>query len=379
MPINAGYEFENAKKKYENAKTLEAKLAGLQEMYSTVPKHKGTENIRAELSKKIALIRHDIEKAAEQKSKRGSGETLAVKKEGCGQIVLVGFPNSGKSTILKALTNADVQIDSHPFTTLKPEIGMMPYLGTQIQLVEIPAIIEGSSGGKANGLQLLSLVRTADAAVLVLNGESPQSEFETLLHELKEVGIHLNSHRPRITIQATETKGISIAGKQFLKIPADEFSLFLKNQGIHNASVIIEEDITTMQQLFDSLNEKLVYKKAFALINFHGQLPRPVDGIRFPTFSFSKPDELKLLSNEFFDLLGAVLVYTKKPGSEPDLQSPMVLKKNSTVSELANHLHKDLAKNLRHAKLYGKNAKFPGQRIQKEYVLQHQDIIEIQA
>jgi len=110
MPINAGYEFENAKRKYEEAQTPEAKLAALQEMYTTVPKHKGTENIRAELSKKIALMKREIEKQAEQKSKRGGGESLAVKKEGCAQIVLIGFPNSGKSTCLKNLTKLDGKI-----------------------------------------------------------------------------------------------------------------------------------------------------------------------------------------------------------------------------------------------------------------------------
>ncbi|MDO8625104.1 MAG: GTP-binding protein, partial [Candidatus Diapherotrites archaeon] len=104
MTVNAGYEFEAAKTKYENATTPEAKLAALQEMYTTVPKHKASENMRAELSKKIALAKHEIEKQSEQKSKRGSGESLAVKKEGAGQIVVIGLPNAGKSTVLHALT-----------------------------------------------------------------------------------------------------------------------------------------------------------------------------------------------------------------------------------------------------------------------------------
>src|SRR3989338_2533516 len=379
MPINAGYEFENAKRKYEEAQTPEAKLAALQEMYTTVPKHKGTENIRAELSKKIALMKREIENQAEQKSKRGGGESLAVKKEGCAQIVLIGFPNSGKSTCLKNLTNADVEVSAFPFTTVKPQIGMMMIEGAKVQLVEVPALIEGSSQGKANGPQLLSVIRTADAVVLVLDADNAKNEFEILLKELEQAGIHLNRHRPKIIIKTGDTKGISIGGKQFLKIPQDELVEFLKNHGMHNASVIIEEEINNLAQVFEAQDERLVYQKAFAILNFKGNTPRPIDGIRFPTFPVSNEKEFGQLKPEFFGLLEMVRVYTKRPGQKPDTDSPLVLKKGSTIMDLAGHLHKDFAKYLKHAKLFGKNAKFEGQRIQQDYDLHDGDIVEIQS
>ncbi len=379
MTVNASFEFERARIKYEQATSPEAKLAGLQEMYSTAPHHKGSENLRAEISKKIALMKREVEKQAEQKAKRGGGDNLAVKKEGCGQIVLIGMPNSGKSTVLKQLTNVEVEVSDYPFSTIKPEIGMIPFEGAKIQLVEVPALIEGSADGKANGPQLLSVIRTADAVIMMLDAENAKTEFETLQKELKEAGIFLNRHRPKIHIKIGQTKGISIAGKQFLKIPLDTLIEFLKNNGMHNASVIIEEDLTHLNEVFEALNERLVYKKAFAMLNFKGKIPHPVDGIRFPQFAISTPTDLNRLKPEIFGLLDMVLVYTKRPGQKPDLNSPLVLKKGSTITDLAEQLHKDFAKNLKHAKLFGPNAKFEGQRIQQEYLLQNKDIIEIQA
>jgi small GTP-binding protein len=379
MAVNAGYEFENAKKKYEDAQTMEAKLAALQEMYTTVPKHKASENIRAELSKKIAQTKRDIEKQAEQKSKRGAGESLAVKKEGAGQVVLIGLPNSGKSTVLHALTGVDVEISDYPYTTIKPEIGMMAFEGTKIQLVEIPALMAGSADGKANGPQLLSLIRTADAVVVVLDGADAVNEFDTLQAELTKAGIFLNRSRPRIQVKPTNTKNISIAGKQFLKIPFDEFVTFLKHNGYPHCDVVIEEDLTDLAQVFEALDERLMYKKSIALLNFKGTGIRPVDGIRFKTASFSDPTELQALKPDLFALLEKVKVYTKRPGQKPDLNSPLVLKKGATIVDLANDLHKDFAANLKHAKLFGPNAKFEGQRIPQDYALQDNDVVEIQA
>ena len=109
MPINAGYEYFEAEKKFQTAKSAEERLAALKEMLKTVPKHKGTETLIAEINKRIKKTREEIEKKQEQKKKAGA-KSLSVKKEGAGQIVLVGLPNSGKSTVLKELTNANVEI-----------------------------------------------------------------------------------------------------------------------------------------------------------------------------------------------------------------------------------------------------------------------------
>ncbi|KHO54296.1 MAG: hypothetical protein QT12_C0033G0007 [archaeon GW2011_AR21] len=172
MSTNVSIEFEKARKKHQDARTDLERLQALLEMKSACPSHKGGENLKADILKRISRLKADIEKQKTQKAKKGSGASIAVKKEGAGQIVLVGMPNSGKSTLLKALTGVEVQIAPFEFTTIKPEKGMMKFEQVQVQLVELPAIIQGSSEGKANGTQVISLARNADAVCLVLNSNN---------------------------------------------------------------------------------------------------------------------------------------------------------------------------------------------------------------
>ncbi|MBU0636198.1 50S ribosome-binding GTPase [Candidatus Micrarchaeota archaeon] len=377
MPANVSFEFERARIKYEQANSPQAKLEALQEMARYAPKHKGGENLRAEISRKIAKAKKEIEKAAEQAAKRGGGASLSVKKEGAGQIVLMGLPNSGKSTVLKALTGVRVEIADYPFTTTKPQVGMMDFFGSRIQIVELPAIVEGSASGKALGTQLLAIARSADAVLLVVNHETAVHETKILLEECKKTNIRLNETKPKIKIQTGSYKGLSVSGKKFLKFPLSELESFLKTQGIHNAAVILEESIKSLQQVQDALDNRLVFKKAMVLENFRG---KPIQKTTVPaifTISFSIPSQLEAHKKDFFALLDKVLVYTKRPSMKADLTEPLVLSNKSTVADLARLVHKEVAQKIRHAKLYGKNAKFKGQKVPRNYKLKNFDIIEI--
>lgn len=375
MPINAGFEFERARIKFEQANSPDAKLAALLEMQSTAPKHKGSENLRRELSKKIANLRREIEKQKEQQAKKGAGISYNVKKEGAGQIVLVGLPNSGKSTLLKALTGVNVEIAAHEFTTTKPEIGTMVFKGTRVQLVEVPAIIEGSAEGKANGTQFLSIIRNADAVVLVLDAEKAEAEFRTIISELAKAKIRLNEKKPEIKIEQSEYRGISVAGKQFLKMPFDKLEQLLKSLGYHNASVVLNEEIKSAGKILQALDEGIVYKRAIAIINKKKETCGMATIPGFECLAFEK-EKIEELKQKIFGLLEKVIVYTKKPGQPADLNEPLVLKKGTTVEDVAGILHKDFAKNLKYVKVWG-SSKFAGQRVSKNYKLQDFDTIEI--
>ncbi len=189
MPANVTIEFEKAKLEYQQASSPEAKLAGLLKMRSMAPSHKGGENLRKDISKKISHLRKEIERKKKQEKKKGSRSGIAVKKEGIGQIVLVGLPNSGKSTLLNKLTGAATKVASYPFTTKKPTVAMMDYFGGKVQIVELPGIVQGSSQGKADGLQILSIARNSDAIVLVARSAYEQQQLEK---ELGQSGISLN-------------------------------------------------------------------------------------------------------------------------------------------------------------------------------------------
>lgn len=358
MPTNVSIEFQKAKSKYESASTLAERIAALQEMRRTAPHHKGAENLRAEISARMAKLRREAEKQREQAKKTAGGGSLNIRKEGAGQVVLVGMPNSGKSTLLKALTRADVEISEYAFTTKKPEVGMMGFEGAKVQLVEVPALIEGSSEGKANGTQLLSLIRNADAVVLVVRNIG---EERTLLNELRKANILVNEKKPDIQIKPTKFKGITIAGRKNLAGMAEkELADFLKGMGIYNASVILNERATA-EKIARVLEGKVAYKNAITvnLDDYKG-----------------KGENLEKLKTGIFGLLGRIIVYTKKPGHEVARDEPLVAKEGATVEDVANTLHKDFASGLRYARVWG-SAKYPGQRVSRDYVLQNRDIIEI--
>ncbi|MFH1751691.1 MAG: GTPase [archaeon] len=395
MPANVSIEFSKAQAKYEQAKSLTDKILALQEMRSTAPAHKGGENIRSEIARKIALTKKEIEKQRDQQKRLAStdGRTLTVKKEGVGQVTLVGCPNSGKSWLLKKLTNADVLIASYPFTTKKPVQGMMNYNNAWIQLVEIPGIITDSSKGKADGLKLLSIIRNCDAIGIVLDNNNALSELELILIELNNALIKVGKNKPKIIIKKSNFKGIQITGKKFLKTNPEKLKEFLINAGLRHCDVILEEE-TTLEKVADSLNPRITFKKGIILLSnkFNSKLNKKELELKkkelerivkekeldLKITELNEKTDWKKLNSDLFLLLEKKLVFTKKPGGKPDYNDPLVLKKNDTVRNVAKQLHKDFARNLKYVKVWG-SSKFPGQRVKLDYKLKNMDVIEIYA
>lgn len=358
MPSNVSVEYCLAQKKYYAARTPEERLAALLEMKSSAPSHKGAENLRSDLNKRIAELRSEIERNKSRSAKRGTGSaSMYVRKEGIGQIVIVGLPNSGKSWLINRLVGKEIsEVTSYPFATKVPVPGMMFYDGALIQLVELPAIIEGSSEGKAQGKEVMGLIRNADAILFTINSEEQK---EVLINELKKAHIFVNKTKPPIAIKASSFVGIQISGKENLAFGVDQLEQYLKNSGFINSQVIVSGRINSLSEVAEAMNEKVCYKKAIFVnpnsINEHSIVD---------------------LRDQLFLLLGKILVFTKKPGAVADLNAPLALEKNSTVFDLAKTLHKDFAKNLKFARVWG-STKFGGQRVGPEYVLKNKDVVEI--
>ncbi|MFH1544888.1 MAG: GTPase [archaeon] len=379
MPANVSIDFIKAQEKFENAKTDSEKLAALIEMKSKAPKHKGGENLRAELSKKLAQLKSKMERQRKSPAKKGSAPSLHVKKEGIGQAILVGMPNSGKSFLLNKLTNVNVEVRDYPFTTTKPEVGMMNYNEAGVQVVEAPAIIEGSAKGKANGTQILSVVRNSDAIVFVLEDGVAEEQLRILLNELNKVNVKVSESKPLIDVKVSEFPGINISGEKFLKVKREELIDFLKGLGYFKANVILNE-ATTLEKVAEVLDARIVYKKSLIILTkwkekkknrkFRNLNNKVMD------FVYLEEDNLDELKEKIFLLLDRILIFTKKPGEEVDFSEPMVLDKGSTVEGVARKLHKDFARNLKFVKVWG-SSKFPGQRVSKKYELKNNDVIEI--
>lgn len=187
MPVNATYEFDLAKKKFEQASDTKEKLQGLQEMLAALPKHKGTEKIQKELKTKISKYRELLKK--EKSIKKGSHQ-LSIKKEGAATVCILGISNSGKSSLLSKLTNAKPKISEYEFTTTKPEMGIIDYKGIKIQLIEMPPIVKNYEQ-MDKGPLFLSFIRNGDLLIFLLNLNKNQKEQLKLLYsELKDNDIH---------------------------------------------------------------------------------------------------------------------------------------------------------------------------------------------
>jgi uncharacterized protein len=188
MPINADYKYFAAEAKYQDAKTASDKLKALREMLSTAPTHKGGERLRADIKRRIAQVREDIDRGKKSAGKRGS---LSIHREGAAQIMFLGLPNSGKSTLLSKLSGKKVKIAEYKFTTTKPEVRAIPYENLWLQAIEIPAVYDGFAESKM-GRQFLSVVRNSDFVVVVCKEFADIAKVQA---ELKKVNILLRKEK----------------------------------------------------------------------------------------------------------------------------------------------------------------------------------------
>lgn len=358
MSTNASIDYGVAQNKYHAAKSPEEKLAALMEMQTYAPKHKGAEKLRYDLTKKIAEYRSEIERLKASAPKHGGGSSsMYIKKDGTGQIVIVGLPNSGKSWLLNKIVGKEITpVTPYPFATKVPAPGMFEYDNSLVQLVELPAIIEGSSDGKAQGKEIIGIIRNADAILFTITDDSQK---EVLINELAKSYVYLNRTRPPIVVKGSSFPEVQISGKEFLAFPVEQLEQYLKNSGYTNSQVLISGKINSISEVAEALNETIVYKKAI-FVN-----PYTVDD-----------HSLSDLKDKLFLMLNKILVFTKKPGADADTSDPLSLEKDSTVYDLAKLLHKDFAKNLKFAKVWG-STKFPGQRVGPDYILKNKDIVEI--
>ena len=177
MPVNPGIEYKKAEREFTEANTVEEKIKALQNMLRTAPSHKGSEVLRANIKTRLAKYRALMEK--EQKQKKGKASKYSIKKEGAAQVIIIGTPNSGKSTLLTKLTNAKPEIKPYPFTTKEPEIGVIDYDGIKVQLIEIPAFTKNFVE-REHGTAFLGIIKQADLIVILYNNEK---EKQLILNE----------------------------------------------------------------------------------------------------------------------------------------------------------------------------------------------------
>lgn len=328
MPANLTADYMAAEKRFKAAVTPQEKVDALQEMLRTIPKHKGTEKMQADIKRRLSQMR----KEAQKKGGAAKFSGVTVKKSGEGQVVLVGPPNSGKSTIVKNLTAAEPEVADYPFTTRMPTPGMMYYENVQIQLVDLPPIADGYIES-----WLPQIIRVADAALLVLSFHNDDilSFYEDTVRILKEHKIVLS--RKNQPSEEERERGIAY-------VPTVMVANKMDTSGAREIRAIFNE---LFGEPFDTLEINAIEETS-------------LDQIRF----------------KLFDFLELVRVYAKEPGKQASKERPFVFRRGDTLYEMAYAIHSDFAEHLKTAKVWGAG-KFDGQLINKDYVLQDEDIIEL--
>nr|WP_216604206.1 TGS domain-containing protein [Acidianus sp. RZ1] len=337
-----------------DAKTPEEKIKAIQEFLSYVPKHKGTENLVYWAKRRLAELKEESEK--QRKKSKSGGVSFFVEKEGAGQVVVLGRSEL-KDPLIRKLTN--VKQDPRDL----PVPSMTFYEDVGIQLVNPPSIILGSRliVGK-----IMGLIRNADSIFMVVADENEFLRFKDFLDSNNVI---LGKPRGKVAIERLRSgkEGIRIINMgKLIGTNENEIRDYIRDFGIKSAIIKIMGE-ASLDDVEKSLFEGISYKPTvvFSLRKFS------VNNIPVIT-----PYEIDYLSKYLFDSLDVIRIYTKEPWEEPS-KDPMILKGGSTVLDVAKKLHSSLFENFKYARVWGKSAKFPGQKVGEEHVLQDKDIVEI--
>ena len=328
MAANLTPQYLEAEADYKRAQSAAERLECLKRMYSLLPKHKASEKLQADLKTRISEAKKEIEQ--ERKSPKKVGVSHKIPKQGAGQYLVLGAPNTGKSRLLTRLTRAAPEVAPYPFTTREPHAGMMDWEDVRVQLIDTPPITADYLEG-----YLSSMVRAADAALLMVDLSEDDGPFtaESVIEQLAKTKTVLVGQAPAIIDDPSfhYTKTLLVANKIDLPGAADRLEV--------------------VRELF---------------------------GPRFPmhVISAEQGTGLEELRTEIYRFLNVIRVYTRQPGKPPDLASPFTCPTGSTLLEMAALVHRDFAQGLKSARIWGTGV-YDGQTIKRDHVLHDKDIVEL--
>nr|KXH77553.1 MAG: hypothetical protein AM324_00245 [Candidatus Thorarchaeota archaeon SMTZ1-83] len=389
LPTNVSPEFDKQRQIYEDTEDLVQRIAELEKLLSLAPRHKGAERMVGDYRKKLAQLKAKLEKQREQERARKGGrgaEEGVVRKEGAGQVCLIGVTNSGKSTLINAVTNAELEVGDYPFTTPLPTPAMLTLEDINIQLVEIPGLFEGSNESGI-GRQALSVARNTDCIALVIDlSQDIETQMSIILGELDSARIRLNREKTSVRIERVGLGGHMIYGAQNFQGDIEEVKEYLKACKISNVIVRFQKP-ATFQQLVDAMDASVAYVRAL-IIATKGDAPGSEGrfeeleekyGERFEIIPVSaeKRENLDGMTWALYDHLDILRVYTKIPGKKRE-DKPIVLPEGSIVEDAAAKVHKELfVERFRAAVIYREKDKIKRRQVGLNYPLEDGDVLQL--
>ncbi|HEV2316776.1 MAG TPA: GTPase [Thermoplasmata archaeon] len=361
--------------------SLEEQITEVEEEIRNTQYNKATSLHIGKLRAKLAVLRIEREKRA--RAKGGGGVSYGVRKSGHATVGLVGYPSTGKSTLLNAITGAASEIGAYDFTTLTIIPGMLHYGGAAIQILDMPGLVPGAAKGRGRGREVLSVVRSLDLILFLVDPE--HTDFQGLVNELENSGIRINSRPPRIVITPADRGGLTVTSTVKLTHLVDGGAAqIVREFGLHNASIVFREDATA-DQLIDALAGNRVYLRAILAVNKSDLLAgggeekmrqklRPY----VPVFISARARQgMPELVAAIARALAFIRIYVKPPGREADMDEPVILRKGDRVEDLLRRLPTDLGVQFKSAVIWGKSARFPGQTVGRDHPLADEDIVSI--
>ena len=343
MPANLPPDYHKAEARFRAAKETPEKIAALEEMLRIMPKHKGTDHLQADIRARIAKLR-------KQPSKKGSRSTFShyIPREGAGQIALVGPPNTGKSSLVAALTRASPEVGNYPFTTREATPGMMPFEDISFQLVDLPPLSR-----EHMDVWIFDLIRYADLLWLVMDGLDPLGEMDSVREILGERGI--------VAVPAAAGRAGAGGGGAAAATTPPSLAGDLEGRTVKKAILVATgADRPGATGEIEALDDLLEHRWLVTPVSI-------VNGVG-----------LEELKRRTFRAMEIIRVYTKQPGKPADRNAPYTLPRGAKVGDLAERIHKDLLASMKFARIWGSGA-FDGQTVQKDHLLLEGDIVEIHA
>ena len=321
MPANLPPQYFEAEKKFRAAKDPEEKIAALEDMLAIMPKHKGTDHLRAELRSRIAkLTQLAAKKTGAQRA------SMIIEKEGAAQVAVIGLPNAGKSQLVASITNASPTVAEYPFTTYAASPGMMEFENIQIQLIDTPPLVPQSIEW-----WLPPMLRRADALLIMVDlNDAPLDQVEAVIEQLEKMRIAIGTSKPEEGV-LSRNKALVIGNKL---------------------------DLEGAQENYATLQNK--YRERLPVI----------------TISAKEKTGLEELKLKIYQVLDIIRVYTKVPGQKPDFADPIILERGNTLADAAEAVHKDFRARLKYARVWG-SGKHDGIMVKRDHILQDGDVIEL--
>ncbi|ELY44871.1 OBG GTPase family GTP-binding protein [Natronorubrum bangense] len=363
---------------------LEEEIDKIEEEIANTPYNKSTEAHIGRLKSKLAEKKEKLQ----NQSSAGGGTGYSVEKHGDATVALVGFPSVGKSSLLNSLTNAESETGSYEFTTLDVNPGMLQHRGANIQMLDVPGLIEGAASGRGDGQQVLAVVRNADLIVFVLSVFEIE-QYDRLQEELYDINIRVDKEPPRVTVRPKIKDGIKITSSTEQDLDEKTISDVLRDQGYVNADLNLQENVD-IDRLVDGLMENREYIPSITCVNkvdliepdYKEQVDeqlreRDLDPEEVTFISAEEEKGLDVLKDRIWENLGLIRVYMEKPGRGVDWEEPLVVEGGTTVGEAIEKLGGEMEERFRFARVTGPSATHDEQQVGKDHVLEDEDVLKL--